>query len=183
MLAGLLRHRFPSRSIFRLIKAHSLTTKQQPLQSIMPPEPSANPAKRKASSDGSPGGKGKKAAATKPAAADDANHWIPAADGVGAAGGRDGSQQALVNPKRMRLLKGGPAGPGPVIYWMSRDQRIADNWALIHAAEAAAKSGSAVGVAFNLVSTDDQPNFPSYLHIVCKLWTPIIGSRVLGGRG
>ena len=34
---------------------------------------------------------------------------------------------------------------------MSRDQRVRDNWALLHAAEAAAKRGVPVAVAFNLV--------------------------------
>ena len=38
-------------------------------------------------------------------------------------------------------------------FWrrMSRDQRVRDNWALIYAAEAAAKRGVPVAVAFNLV--------------------------------
>ncbi|GAB4814126.1 hypothetical protein N2152v2_001172 [Parachlorella kessleri] len=35
---------------------------------------------------------------------------------------------------------------------MSRDQRVADNWALIHACEVAAKQGQPVAVAFNLVT-------------------------------
>ena len=34
---------------------------------------------------------------------------------------------------------------------MSRDQRVQDNWAFLHAAEVAAKTGSPVAVAFNLV--------------------------------
>ena len=34
---------------------------------------------------------------------------------------------------------------------MSRDQRMRDNWALLHAAEAAQASGGRVAVAFNLV--------------------------------
>ena len=35
---------------------------------------------------------------------------------------------------------------------MSRDQRMKGNWALLHACEKAAESGSPVAVAFNLVS-------------------------------
>ncbi len=38
----------------------------------------------------------------------------------------------------------------PVIYWMSRDQRAKDNWALIHAAEEAKRNGAPLAVAFNL---------------------------------
>lgn len=40
--------------------------------------------------------------------------------------------------RRTRLLKDGLSGSGPVLYWMSRDQRTADNWALqaaVHAAK------------------------------------------------
>jgi deoxyribodipyrimidine photo-lyase len=35
---------------------------------------------------------------------------------------------------------------------MSRDQRVRDNWALLHAAAEASKRGVPVAVAFNLVS-------------------------------
>uniref|UniRef100_A0A061QXU7 Deoxyribodipyrimidine photo-lyase n=1 Tax=Tetraselmis sp. GSL018 TaxID=582737 RepID=A0A061QXU7_9CHLO len=58
----------------------------------------------------------------------------------------------LVNPKRVQQLKGGEVGKGPVIYWCSRDQRAADNWALLYAAEQASRSGAPVAVAFNLVT-------------------------------
>ena len=57
----------------------------------------------------------------------------------------------LVNRKRVRKLKAGDVGPGPVVYWCSRDQRAADNWALIHACESAAATGAPVVVAFSLV--------------------------------
>jgi deoxyribodipyrimidine photo-lyase len=42
-------------------------------------------------------------------------------------------------------------GNGPVVYWMSRDQRVDDNWALIHAAEEAKKAGVPLHVLFCLV--------------------------------
>lgn len=57
----------------------------------------------------------------------------------------------LVNPQRIQHLKAGEPGAGPVVYWMSRDQRMADNWALLHAAQVAKSKGSHVAVAFNLV--------------------------------
>ena len=38
-----------------------------------------------------------------------------------------------VHPQRIKQLKSGPERSGPVVYWMSRDQRVMDNWALIHA--------------------------------------------------
>ncbi|MBP6331823.1 MAG: deoxyribodipyrimidine photo-lyase [Aminivibrio sp.] len=39
--------------------------------------------------------------------------------------------------RRTRLLKDGRSGNGPVVYWMSRDQRAADNWALLAAVHSA----------------------------------------------
>lgn len=42
-----------------------------------------------------------------------------------------------VDAQRVRILKAGEPGSGPVIYWMSRDQRAHDNWALLYAFEQA----------------------------------------------
>nr|XP_029119713.1 deoxyribodipyrimidine photo-lyase isoform X1 [Elaeis guineensis] len=57
-----------------------------------------------------------------------------------------------VHPGRVRVLRPGssPSPPGPVVYWMFRDQRSRDNWALLHAAHLAARSAAPVAVAFNL---------------------------------
>lgn len=43
----------------------------------------------------------------------------------------------MMNLKRLRVLKEARAEKGPVAYWMSRDQRVQDNWALIYAQERA----------------------------------------------
>ena len=40
---------------------------------------------------------------------------------------------------------------GPVVYWMSRDQRVSDNWALLHAQETAIRSRQPLAVIFCLV--------------------------------
>lgn len=59
-----------------------------------------------------------------------------------------------VQTGRFRALKttasGPPAEVGPVVYWMFRDQRIRDNWALIHAVDEANRANVPVAVAFNL---------------------------------
>uniref|UniRef100_A0A2N9HH95 Photolyase/cryptochrome alpha/beta domain-containing protein n=1 Tax=Fagus sylvatica TaxID=28930 RepID=A0A2N9HH95_FAGSY len=57
-----------------------------------------------------------------------------------------------VQPGRIRVLKerSRPSEVGPVVYWMFRDQRLRDNWALIHAIDEANKAGVPVAVAFNL---------------------------------
>ena len=38
-----------------------------------------------------------------------------------------------MNPKRIRTIISGKPGNGPVAYWMSRDQRVDDNWGLLFA--------------------------------------------------
>ncbi|WP_028574519.1 deoxyribodipyrimidine photo-lyase [Desulfonatronovibrio hydrogenovorans] len=42
-----------------------------------------------------------------------------------------------VSPERIQKVKTGPYTKGPVVYWMSRDQRIFHNWALLHAQDLA----------------------------------------------
>ena len=51
----------------------------------------------------------------------------------------------------MRLLQDGKETNGPVIYWMSRDQRVHDNWALIYAQKLAIEKKKQFLVVFNLV--------------------------------
>lgn len=52
---------------------------------------------------------------------------------------------------RLRLRNEAPVGHGPVIYWMQRDQRVMDNWALVYAQTEAQARGVGVIVIFNLV--------------------------------
>ncbi|XP_057811611.1 deoxyribodipyrimidine photo-lyase [Salvia miltiorrhiza] len=57
-----------------------------------------------------------------------------------------------VQPGRIRVLKQGsdPNQAGPVVYWMFRDQRLRDNWALIHAVHQANLLEVPLAIAFNL---------------------------------
>jgi len=57
----------------------------------------------------------------------------------------------MVNPKRVRMLREGQPVAGPVLYWMSRDQRAHDNWALLFAQELALQYQAPLMVAFCLV--------------------------------
>lgn len=59
-----------------------------------------------------------------------------------------------MNRKRVKLHTDGIENKGPVIYWMQRDQRVSDNWALIYAGEKAKELDVPVIVIFCLV-----PNF------------------------
>src|SRR5512146_1344362 len=52
---------------------------------------------------------------------------------------------------RITLFKDGNRGSGPVIYWMSRDQRVHDNYALLYAGQLARQHHKPLGVVFNLV--------------------------------
>jgi len=55
-----------------------------------------------------------------------------------------------VDARRTRLLNNKSLGSGPVIYWMSRDQRAHDNWALLYTIEKADELKQPVVVAFCL---------------------------------
>ncbi|NWF89792.1 MAG: deoxyribodipyrimidine photo-lyase [Ignavibacteriaceae bacterium] len=57
----------------------------------------------------------------------------------------------MLNEKRIRLLQAGTETSGPVIYWMSRDQRVHDNWALLFAQQLALEKKLPLAVVFNLV--------------------------------
>ena len=58
----------------------------------------------------------------------------------------------MVNRKRVRVLSKGDKRAGPVLYWMSRDQRVRDNWALLFAQELALQGKVPMAVVFCLVS-------------------------------
>jgi deoxyribodipyrimidine photo-lyase len=57
-----------------------------------------------------------------------------------------------MHPSRMRVVKEGRESSGPVVYWMSRDQRAKDNWAFIFAQELALNRKRPLVVIFCLVS-------------------------------
>ncbi len=56
----------------------------------------------------------------------------------------------MVNIKRVRNLKRGNPSKGPILYWMSRDQRVSDNWAFTWAVELAENHDQQILVVFNL---------------------------------
>jgi deoxyribodipyrimidine photo-lyase len=55
-----------------------------------------------------------------------------------------------MKPERVRLFKIGSKRDAPILYWMSRDQRIRDNWALAFAQSLAVKDSVPLAVAFTL---------------------------------
>ncbi len=55
----------------------------------------------------------------------------------------------MVKKERIRKLNTiESAKKGPVVYWMSRDQRVSDNWALLYASECAKEKGVPLVVCF-----------------------------------
>ncbi len=58
-----------------------------------------------------------------------------------------------VNEKRVRIIKEGAINQRPVIYWMHRDQRVQDNWALLFAQQMAIRQKAPLAVLFCLSPT------------------------------
>jgi deoxyribodipyrimidine photo-lyase len=56
----------------------------------------------------------------------------------------------MINPRRIRLLNENRDGEGAVIYWMSRDQRVRHNWALLFAHRKAELQQQPLVVLFTL---------------------------------
>lgn len=55
-----------------------------------------------------------------------------------------------MNPSRTRKLNEMPVKDGPIVYWMQRDQRVDDNWALLYAQELAIEREMPLVVVFCL---------------------------------
>lgn len=67
------------------------------------------------------------------------------------------SSSAKIREERVRSVytpnKASRGAPGNVIYWMSRDQRINDNWALLKAQKIALQNNRGLGIVFCLQSS------------------------------
>ncbi len=64
----------------------------------------------------------------------------------------------MVDLRRVRELRSGPFGNGPVVYVMSRDQRVGDNWALLFAQQQAIERRTPLVVACPVAA--DYPGAP-----------------------
>ncbi len=58
-----------------------------------------------------------------------------------------------MNKNRVNIIKKSIYRSGPIVYWMSRDQRIEDNWAIIFGLELAKDRNQPFIIVFNLVKT------------------------------
>jgi deoxyribodipyrimidine photo-lyase len=58
-----------------------------------------------------------------------------------------------IDPLRINNRNQVAAAPGAVVYWMSRDQRVDDNWALLHAQSLALERQAPLAVVFTLADS------------------------------
>lgn len=68
--------------------------------------------------------------------------------------------------RRGHLLSAGERGSGPVVYWMSREQRIEDNWALLYAQQEAVLFEKGLVVVFCFSSEYPGANSRHYLFML-----------------
>lgn len=71
-----------------------------------------------------------------------------------------------VNPNRIKELNKDVYVKGKVVYWMSRDQRVKDNWALIHAADLANQYQVPLTVIFVLPNFEQVPTLRRYWFLI-----------------
>ena len=84
-----------------------------------------------------------------------------------------------VDPSRINQLNSCPMAPGAIIYWMSRDQRLADNWALLYAQEIALERKVPLGIIFCLVPEFAGATFRQYEFMLQGLEQIEMGCRKL----
>lgn len=58
-----------------------------------------------------------------------------------------------MNKNRLNIIKNSIYQSGPIVYWMSRDQRIEDNWAIIFGLGLAKERNQPLVIVFNLVKS------------------------------
>jgi deoxyribodipyrimidine photo-lyase len=67
-----------------------------------------------------------------------------------------------MDPRRKRDCNTKPVGSGPVLYFMRRDQRVEENWALLYAQEKALERKVPLLVLFNLEIIPERSNLRQY---------------------
>ena len=75
-------------------------------------------------------------------------------------------KQKIMNNKRIKILQEKEIKKGPIIYWMQREQRVNDNWALIYAYEKSIKNSQPLIVVFNLVDNFLQATLRQYYFMI-----------------
>jgi len=76
-----------------------------------------------------------------------------------------------MDQRRVYILKNQPIKKAPVVYWMQRDQRVADNWALLYAQEQALRIQQPLWVVFCLAPAFEGATFRHYHFMLHGLTT------------
>jgi deoxyribodipyrimidine photo-lyase len=71
-----------------------------------------------------------------------------------------------MNRKRVRTLRAGDFKKGPIVYWMSREQRTQDNWALLFSQELSQQEKVPLAVVFCLVPQFLGATFRQYAFMI-----------------
>ncbi|MGD0827885.1 MAG: deoxyribodipyrimidine photo-lyase [Desulfobaccales bacterium] len=71
-----------------------------------------------------------------------------------------------MDPRRVRTLKAGDLKKGPMVYWMSRDQRTQDNWALLSSQELSQQHKVPLAIVFCLVPQFLGATFRQYAFMI-----------------
>ncbi|MBN2509969.1 MAG: deoxyribodipyrimidine photo-lyase, partial [Spirochaetales bacterium] len=74
--------------------------------------------------------------------------------------------QMMKGEDRALCIRKGSIGRGPVIYWMSRDQRTKDNWALLYAQELARHHNTELHVMLVFTPEPAPPAFRYYRFMI-----------------
>ncbi|MFL2982794.1 MAG: deoxyribodipyrimidine photo-lyase [Candidatus Neomarinimicrobiota bacterium] len=69
---------------------------------------------------------------------------------------------SIIDSQRIRILKGGIFFGRAVLYWMNRDKRVDDNWALLYAQEVALKNKVPLIVCFQYLGNFQESNIRQY---------------------
>jgi len=90
------------------------------------------------------------------------------------------SRPGAMQPERARLIHARPQQPGPVLYWMHREMRAADNWSLLHAQALAAQRRQPLAVVFCLAR---RYSLASLMHFAFMVHGLAETAKVLAARG
>jgi deoxyribodipyrimidine photo-lyase len=85
-----------------------------------------------------------------------------------------------MHPARARLIHNRPQQPGPVVYWMHREFRARDNWALSHAADLALERGQPLCVVVCLARSFGQARPEHFAFLVHGLRETALTLEALG---
>ena len=69
---------------------------------------------------------------------------------------------SVVHPNRVRQFRSGSPKGRTVLYWMQRDKRVYDNWALLHAQDIALQNGYSLMVCFSYIGNFPNANIRQY---------------------